>query len=56
LPATATVAELALEAVELNAFSERHIPKVFPRVTLHVTPFAQKTNHWHGASRNVAIL
>jgi hypothetical protein len=56
LPATPTVAELALEAIQLNSFPEGNIPKVFPRVTLHVTPFTQKTNHWHGASRNMAIF
>jgi hypothetical protein len=56
LAAAATVTELALQAIELNPFPQGHVSEILPGVALHILPLSQKTNHWHGSSRNPDIL
>ena len=48
LTAAAAVAELPLQAIQLNAFAQGHLTQVFAGVTLHIPTLTHKSDHGHG--------
>lgn len=50
--ATATaVPQLSLEAIELDALTQGHLPQVLAGVALHIAAFTHKPDHRHGNNR-----
>ena len=52
LTTASAVAQLPLQAIELNALATGHLTQILTGVTLHITPFANKPDNGHELTSN----
>ena len=52
LTTASAVAQLPLQAIELNALTPGHLTQILTGVTLHITPFANKPDNGHELTSN----
>ena len=48
LTTSIAVTKTPLEPIELHTFPQGHITEIFARITLHITPFTDESDHGHG--------
>ena len=48
LTTSIAVTKTPFQPVELHTFPQGHITEIFARITLHITPFTDESDHGHG--------